>query len=114
MSDEMIELAKRAVACVPLSQWPPGIRSRRQSDGMAHRVSATTVGLLNFDWLPDLTDPATIGCLLHLVREACTPEKFHEAVGFCYGNYVRGQRSMMDDRGVVVEYLVAALEAADE
>ena len=65
------------------------------------------------EWWPVLDDAATRGCLLEMVREACTPVAFREAVGFCFGNHVRGRRSMMYDPGIVVEYLVAALEAGE-
>ncbi len=63
MTDEQIALARRAVACRGW-RWMPGMADcygRRLRDG---------------DWLdpsaefPDLTDPATLGCLLALVREA--------------------------------------------
>lgn len=63
MTEEQIALARRAVACKGW-RWMPGMADhwgRRLREG---------------DWLdpaaafPDLTDPATLGCLLALVREA--------------------------------------------
>ena len=65
------ELAKRAVACKPW-RWMPGMRYialsgyRYRVDDVAHAGGDT----LSHDCMPDLTDPATLGCLLHLVREA--------------------------------------------
>jgi hypothetical protein len=62
MSEEQIALAKRAVSRKGF-RWMPGMADcygRRLREG---------------DWLdpaaefPDLTDPATLGCLLALVRE---------------------------------------------
>jgi hypothetical protein len=63
MSEEQIALAKRAVACKGW-RWLPGMADCwggrvREGDGL-DRATA----------FPDLTDPATLGCLLALVREA--------------------------------------------
>jgi hypothetical protein len=78
MTDEMITLSRRAVAC---KGW-------RSMSGMAtdegHRVVLVDDDVLWMvyseeskckpgcveDFVPDLTDPATLGCLLALVREA--------------------------------------------
>ena len=62
MNDKAIEnpkeyaLAKRAVACKAW-RWLPGMRAP-DADGSA------------YPFLPDLTDPATLGCLLAMVRKA--------------------------------------------
>lgn len=92
MTDEQTELAKRAVACRGF-RWMPGMLAVRiQSPvffsegadptrlvGRSYRVTevrestvhcageAFLKTLLNF--APDLTDPATLGCLLALVRD---------------------------------------------
>jgi len=92
MTDDLIELARRAVAC-------PGFRPMRGMSGESGEVIVDVfadgcvktselvdsgygyetyrepwVGqfkeMLENYWLPDLTDPATLGCLLALVREA--------------------------------------------
>lgn len=86
MTNELIDLARRAVAWRDwrwmdgmLCIWPNGNKFRV---GQVNGVDGAN-GLPNYPsngWgedypdrtkgLPDLTDPATLGCLLHLVREA--------------------------------------------
>lgn len=93
MTYEQTELAKRAVACKGF-RWMPGMLAVRVRPpvffsegadssrlvGRSYRVTeirestvhcageAFLTTLLNF--APDLSDPATLGCLLALVREA--------------------------------------------
>jgi hypothetical protein len=78
MTDAMIELSRRAVACKGW-RWSPGML-----DVSGRRVLCVWPDDLGIKWshlldnrvvrdadaLPDLTDPATQGCLLALVREA--------------------------------------------
>jgi len=82
MTDEQIALARRAVACRGW-KWMPGMRygSVDVIEGTAspwsfngyERVGEHVDMVAYTDWvpcLPDLEDPATLGCLLALVREA--------------------------------------------
>jgi len=78
---ELRDLGQRAVACADW-RWMPGMldvegwRILRGEDAGAGASLANADGevmhdrSLSLDVLPDLTDPATIGCLLALVREA--------------------------------------------
>lgn len=73
MTEEQIALARRVTACrgwrwMPGMAWFDGrfLQYRVQSE--AHAVVIDEGGL------PDLTDPATMGCLLALVREALEDE----------------------------------------
>jgi hypothetical protein len=71
---DWIELGKRAVACDGW-RWIPGVRGWWRTDRDAHnmhpRIDSNSLGY----WASkpsatvDLRDPATIGCLTHLVRE---------------------------------------------
>jgi hypothetical protein len=87
MTEEQIALAKRAVWCKGW-RWMPGML---RGDGFRctwvdedeRELAAPTWCANGIEWknsrtgskdLPDLTDPATLGCLLALVREAWSDE----------------------------------------
>ena len=134
MTGEMEALARRAVACRGW-RWMPGMLSdhgRIVEINVYGLLVGYTTGIIlksgNQGWprgweasaslrLPDLTDPATLGCLLALVREAWGDP----------GMFVRPRGSKMRPDWAVftgansdivcaslseAEALVAALEAA--
>lgn len=69
MNPEMIELAKRVVACKGW-RWMPGMRWLSDEDhGRLDDFQPEYMGRPTHA-LPDLSDPATLGCLLALLREA--------------------------------------------
>ena len=127
MTDEMLALARRAVACKGW-RWMPGMLTDEGRRVM--RVWPDDLGIKwshlldnrvvrDADALPDLTDPATLGCLLALVREAW---------GADFIDVVCEQANDLEDGGYVwrvnlpwgkgtcgpteAEALVTALEAA--
>ena len=78
MTNEQTILARRAVACKGW-RWMPGMmRLRVTSPGMGDHLKregrvpdgGDTWEYENWPVIPDVTDAATVGCLLALVREA--------------------------------------------
>jgi hypothetical protein len=117
MSEEQIVLARRAVACKGW-KWLPGMRWQtdddqgRLDDGQPEYM-AEDMGRPD-DALPDLTDEATVGCLLALVREVR-----REPTGFVAPTHAGGPSYYMTMTSADwylgdtnAEALVAALEAA--
>lgn len=136
MNHEIQDLARRAVACKHW-RWMPGMRA---VDGAERfRVSVVSHGYpqgvdeeqpmkvnvdLGLRWFPDLTDPATLGCLLALVREAWGDEWLackgdyspHSSTWVVYSGKPHGRGFLTQVAGTrysfEAEALVAALEAA--
>jgi len=66
--EQMIELAHRAVSCKGW-RWMPGMRWKTEDDrGRLDDYQPDYMGRPP-DALPDLADPATLGCFLWLVRD---------------------------------------------
>jgi hypothetical protein len=117
--ENLEELARRAVACKRW-RWMPGMRY--QVGGTVGRLSDSQCkGKLPLvaETRPDLSDPATLGCLLALVREA------HGAPAAYFMGSVNNQwvvhhftepeaywKSLTKWQPTEAEALVAALEVA--
>lgn len=128
MTDEMIALARRAarraVACKGW-KWMRGMNTTTGDTFIAFSDCDEAYWLAHPDdpcevepiagLLPDLTDPATLGCLLALVREAWGDPTLHVV---CAGGSVElgvwhARWGTSSRRGATeAEALVAALEAA--
>ena len=130
------DLARRAVACAQW-RWAPGMLSRCDTDtrrsvyrwlagldtrhyGIVcvvedkHRRPCRSVATLQPgpDDLPDLTDQATLGCLLGLVRLARLDQRVHVRARANRWRCYSGVTPVGDWADTEAEALVAALEAA--
>jgi hypothetical protein len=116
MEARMNSLGERAVKALGF-RWMPGMLSLPPQADRCQRDGQMMVGRL-----PDLTDPATLGCLLALVREAWGDETVCTAAT----READGVRGWVMDAWVPLspaneigpyptegEVLVAALEAAE-
>jgi len=134
MENDKVEISQRLVACKHF-RWMPGMRTlgdwriiNVDSDGVEVVTDLSEVVLFHSgdlphipSSLPDLTDPATLGCLLSLVREHWGSHAMTVANGFEEPHEVwsvhDGRFSEMNygheiSRGAAeAEALVAALEA---
>lgn len=118
MTPPETHLARRAVACKGW-RWLRGMLRhddyRYIGSGVWARWSHTAAALTAMhapEQYPDLTDPATLGCMLALVREAWGDPHAYLAPGdgWVVG---RGARDGIVGEGATeAEALVAALEAA--
>jgi hypothetical protein len=116
MTEEQIALSRRAVACKGW-RWMPGMLL---ADGAWRaRVGENWPWYAGAEVLPVLADPATLGCLLALVREVCEDEGVGAICQFV--GILNGGRmwSLIGDGGefggyhtTEAEALVAALESA--
>ena len=142
MSPALLDLARRAVACLRW-RWMAGMRALTDVGGRVltdaggcWRVYLGTHGIICAQgdgnggyvagWdhtaailgvLPDLADPATLGCLLALVREAWGDPKIHvlparPPSAFGGAPWVCGARARLFTGASEAAALVAALEAA--
>jgi hypothetical protein len=133
MTDDMTALARRVVACKGW-RWLPGtLRLRVTSPGMRDHLKREG-RVLDWDdtwvypaWpvIPDLTDAATLGCLLALVRDAwrsvvvTSPDYDYDDEEARQGPHVVGWRAVETVRWLPIGVgpteaaaLVAALEGA--
>lgn len=116
MTEEQIALARRAVACRGW-RWMPGMRAFRDARYW-QGVSDVRIPDALHDggypgFFPDLTDPATLGCLLALVREAWAEPTMHVRWNAGVGRWdVVARYSFPACAKTEAEALVAALEAA--
>lgn len=132
MTDEQIALSRRAVACKGW-RWMPGMLAWRPDCPPVRLAAIEDAGnaLQEYGWLPDLTDAATIGCLLALVRAALNVPTTHVIPSFGAWYIERAAQDDSDDNewlhvdgawgcgsaaiikaNTEAEALVAALEAA--
>ena len=126
MSERDMDLAKRAVACKGW-RWMAGMRasgwdtSEYDSTGHDYETSARrSDGEAEWpphgDWfvpgIPDLTDPATLGCMLALVRDAWAAPYAYVEPGNYWTAWRDGGGDELGSGHSEAGALVAALEAA--
>jgi len=125
MSNEQLEkleeLARRAVACKHW-RWMPGMLLVTEAANTFRLVELDFDANDRWEWqgqhsppLPDLTDPATVGCLLDLVREAWGDPSvsiFRSALGQEWCVLIQKGGLQGFHAPTEAEALVAALEGA--
>ena len=121
MNAEMLELARRAVACEGW-RWMEGMLAARHKGGVvdmtsSHRIDHMSIAVMDsIGWLPILDeDPAAAGCLLHLVREAWGDPKIFMSAHMSFWMPSRPFGVLMNSGAPTeIETLVAALEAGSK
>ena len=125
MNKEIKALALRLRAC-PAFRWTPGMATATglrilKDNGLSFSVAATSpVGAKDLSnsktWIPDLSDPATLGALLALVREGFGPTFHLIPLGGWLAQGARLPNGATVNLGICepseAAALVAALEAA--
>lgn len=127
MTPKEIEVARRATRCRAW-RWRPGMLARWTKDTQPDVVSRHSAVRLHEkdedpdgEAFPDITDPATLGCLLALVRKALEDPCAYAVAGQFRGDtedswnegwVVMSDGTWCDIRETEAEALVAALEAA--
>lgn len=133
MNEEMIDLSRRVILCTNW-RWMPGMRT---ADAMRVIHDETLFpgrpcAIREGSWidtapprplrdaLPDLTDGATLGCLLQIVRDAYGDPEAHLVLGGGGWVLMSGESRVANvvyskkASNTESEALVAALEAANE
>lgn len=121
MSDNMIELGRRAVACRGW-RWMRGMKTTTGDTFIAFADADEAYWLAHPDdpcevdpiagMLPNLSDPATLGCLLALVREAYPDAYTVPQFGGGWEVASPVDADVVGDGLTEAEALVAALEGA--
>ena len=113
MNPADLDLARRAVACKGW-RWLSGMRGIA-ADGRTDRImDDSEARQTNADLLPDLSDPCTLGGLLHLVREAWGDDAIYTIPEMGLTGWACCTRRMTGRGPSEAAALVAALEAAPE
>lgn len=109
MTPEMVELGRRAVACKGW-RWMSGMRWCMDDDhGRIDEGRPTHA-------IPDLTDPATLGCMLALIRELLEEPTGYmswyegDSENSAGWSYVSPDHSTYDAVPTEAEALIVALE----
>lgn len=124
MTPEEIEIARGFVACGRW-RWMPGMMSEgwrltcvSLHDGAWSATSTLAHRKYHYPTLPNINDPATLGCILRLVRDAWRrPKAYLQYVGV-YWCVVDPRDNLWLDPGIgwktEAEALLRALQAAPE
>ena len=120
MTEEQIALGRRAVACRHW-RWVPGMlthdgyRTAWSDDGMhrSFKLDGSEITGWTEQLVPDLTDAATLGCLLALVREAWRSTTYVRPNSAGWSVILGSGKGMckISQEVTEVEALIAALKA---